>query len=683
MEKSTDRHRKNLIRGVSTFKQVLIVMTAPLPFWLVAAAPLFVSIFSAEAFTLDDDATNAAANIGERLFLETRFSQFFFTNCDGDVNAIVPNITNSDYTGGEIIESGDTNVVLTNGDPVMAMLKTIYGPQPGPFAGLSMNCRQCHLVNEMQNSRGVNCLGNRTYCDFSTHSPIPNIGDGNVVTPRRSPTLVNALLGRSSPMFLHWDGQFATPQELVIETMTGRNYGWKPTQYATAIHHIANVIRYDNGRGALANSRYGGGYSYATMFAFPPEEITTFYRLPFQYWFGDLTETNTNDPFYVSDDEIVQAVADLIVQYLETLVFSKDDNGHYDGSPYDVFLRKNGLPQSPRPGETPLQYSQRLLGLVKGLTSPQFVNDPVDGHFLTHNQIFQFGALELEGLRIFLQTNSSGTIPVQPPFITIVQSGRSVTVSWIPTAGTLFSSPDASPSASWKPVGGQSPYVLPAVSSAMFFKVAAPATVRAAGRSGNCVLCHAPPDFTDFIFHNTGASQADYDSIHGEGAFSRVWIPDLATRQSNYDAYLPPTTNHPYATGRFRMPPRRTDASYMDLGLWNVFDNPDYPAPQAGLQKVLTNEFPNAITADALLQSTIGLVKTPTLRDLGQCQPYLHTGQMRTIEDVIEFDREFAEKARQGKVQNGDPQLKYESVDEKSVAALAAFIRALNEDYTD
>jgi cytochrome c peroxidase len=217
----------------------------------------------------------------------------------------------------------------------------------------------------------------------------------------------------------------------------------------------------------------------------------------------------------------------------------------------------------------------------------------------------------------------------------------------------------------------------------MFFKVAAPATVRAAGRSGNCVLCHAPPDFTDFIFHNTGASQADYDSIHGEGAFSRVWIPDLATRQSNYDAYLPPTTNHPYATGRFRMPPRRTDASYMDLGLWNVFDNPDYPAPQAGLQKVLTNEFPNAITADALLQSTIGLVKTPTLRDLGQCQPYLHTGQMRTIEDVIEFDREFAEKARQGKVQNGDPQLKYESVDEKSVAALAAFIRALNEDYTD
>jgi hypothetical protein len=396
-----------------------------------------------------------------------------------------------------------------------------------------------------------------------------------------------------------------------------------------------------------------------------------------------LTETNTDDPFYVSDDEIVQAVANLIVQYLGTLVFSHDTDGDFNGSPYDVFLEKNGLPRSPRFRETPLQYSQRLLGLIQGLINPQFVSDPADGHFYTHNQKFQFGALESEGLRIFLQTNSSGVVPAQPPFMTIAQSGRNVEVSWIPTAGTLFSSPDAGSSAGWKPVADHSPYVLPAGSRAMFFKVATQGTVNAAGRSGNCVLCHAPPDFTDFVFHNTGASQADYDSVHGEGAFSRVWIPDLATRQGNYNAYLPPTTNHPYATGRFRMPPTRTNAGYMDLGLWNVFDNLDYPAPQAGLQQALTNEFPNAITADALLQSTIGLVKTPTLRDLGQCQPYLHTGQMKTINDVIEFDRDFSEKARQGKVRNGDPQLNYESVDEKSVAALAAFLRALNEDYTD
>jgi hypothetical protein len=658
-------------------------MKSPPHFWLVLATFLLAGFFSAQAFTLDDDPNNAAANMGERLFLETRFAEFFFTHCGGDVNAIVPNITNSDYPGGEIIEAGDTNLVLTNGDPVMATLKTIYGPQPGPFAGLSMNCRQCHLVNEMQNSLSPNFPGNRTYCDFSTRSPIPNIGDGNVVTPRRAPTLVNALLGRSPPLFLHWDGQFATPQELVIETLTGRNYGWRPTEYATAIHHLANVIRYDNGDGALANSRYGGGYSYATMFNFPPDGIRSVYRLPYQYWLGDLTETNTEDPYYVSDDEIVQAVADLIVQYLDTLVFSQDTNGDFNGSPYDVFLEKNGLPRSPGPGEASLQYSQRLLGLVEGLTNPQFVSDPADGHFYTHNQKFQFGALELEGLRIFLQTNSNGTIPAQPPFVSIAQSGKNMIVSWVPEAGTLFSSPNGGPAADWKPVADHPPYILPTKSRALFFKVSTPATVKAAGRSGNCVVCHAPPDFTDFVFHNTGASQADYDSIHGEGAFYRVWIPDLATRQNNYDAYLPITANHPNATGRFRMPPTRTNADYMDLGLWNVFDNPDYPAPQAGLQQVLTNEFPKAVTADALLQCTIGLVKTPTLRDLGQCQPYLHTGQMRTIEDVIRFDQQFSLKARRGEVRNGDPQLKYESVDDDSVAALAAFLRALNEDYTD
>lgn len=650
---------------------------------LLAAGLFLAGLFSAQAFTLDDDPANAAANLGERLFLETRFSQFFFTHCGGDINAIVPEITNADYAGGEIIEAGGTNVVLTKGDPVMATLKTIYGPQPGPFAGLSMNCRQCHLVNEMQNSLGPNFLGNRTYCDFSPRSPVPNIGDGNFVTPRRSLPLVNALLGRRSPLLLHWDGQFATPQDLVIETLAGRNYGWRPTEYATAIHHIANVIRYDNGDGALANSRYGGGYSYAVMFNYPPDAVRSVYRLPYQYWLGDLTETNTDDPFYVSDEEIVEAVADLIVQYLNTLVFSQDTNGDFNGSPYDVFLEKNGLPRSPGPGETPFQYSQRLLGLIEGLTNPQFVSDPADGHFYTQNQTFQFGALELEGLRIFLQTNSPGMIPAPPPLLTIALSGRNLDISWIPEEGVLFSSPEASSPADWKPVADHPPYLAPAGSRASFFKVAAPATVPATGRAGNCVVCHAPPDFTDFVFHNTGASQADYDSLHGEGAFSRVWIPDLAVRQKHYDAYLPPTVNHPNATGRFRTPPARTNAGDMDLGLWNVFDNPDYPAPQPGLQEVLTNEFPKAVTADALLQCTIGLVKTPALRDLGQCQPYLHTGQMRTIEDVLRFDQQFSLKARRGEVRNADPQLKDESVDDDSVTALAAFLRALNEDYTD
>src|SRR3954463_58175 len=96
------------------------------------------------------DFPGADVNIGERLFLETRFSQFFFTNSFGDANAVVP------------------------GDPVMATLVTTAGLVPGPFAGQAMNCRQCHLVDEEgYGSFGNHTLGNRTYADFSRRSPVP------------------------------------------------------------------------------------------------------------------------------------------------------------------------------------------------------------------------------------------------------------------------------------------------------------------------------------------------------------------------------------------------------------------------------------------------------------------------------------------------------------------------------
>src|SRR5262245_53462606 len=82
--------------------------------------------------------------LGERLFLETRFAQFFFAR-----------------------SQGDANFVLTEGDPVLASSQTIESHNfPGPFAGLSMSCRACHLVAE-QNNLG---RGHRTYADYSRRS---------------------------------------------------------------------------------------------------------------------------------------------------------------------------------------------------------------------------------------------------------------------------------------------------------------------------------------------------------------------------------------------------------------------------------------------------------------------------------------------------------------------------------
>ena len=630
-----------------------------------------VSLMKVPAVLADDDA-QGGPNIGERLFLETRFAEFFFTNSGGNANA-----------------------VLTNGDPVMNVTASIYGPLPGPFAGQSMNCRACHMVAEQETT------ANRTYCDFAPRSPVPNIGDGRLTTTRNAMPLVDALLPRTTPLLLHHDGQFASARDLIVGTLTGRNYGWQPTEYATAIHHIAHIIRNDDGSGGLAQQY--GGLSYADTFNRADDVPNQYLVPPGNYM--DVTITDTNDLNYVTDEEIVQNIAELIQDYMETLVFSQDEFGQFDGSPYDAFLAKNGLPQQPDYGETPLHYARRLLQLVAGLSNPQWVTDPADGHFATnaHGQLFQFGSNELAGLEIFLTDSANLQVATN-----LQQHGITTGIE-----------------------------------------------------AGNCLVCHAPPAFTDFLFHNTGAAQEEYDSIHGAGAFMALYVPPLNVRATNYNAYLPPTTNHPVATGLFETPPMPGNPGQVDLGLWNVFANPDFPAPQTGLQQILpqllsvapplisgqrvignelifsgingpagwtyhvlaetnlllplsqwnvvssnsfdaggnfsfTNPIPfnqspqfyalsvGSLSPELALPRTIALFKTPTVRDLVSSEPYLHTGRMNTIEAVINFYMNFSMQARAGSVRNADPELSGILLDGSAVAPLAAFLRALDEeDYSD
>lgn len=193
-------------------------------------------------------------------------------------------------------------------------------------------------------------------------------------------------------------------------------------------------------------------------------------------------------------------------------------------------------------------------------------------------------------------------------------------------------------------------------------------------RTGNCIACHAAPNFTDFTFHNTGASQEEYDEAHGDGAFARLFIPDLASREAHPDEFLPATPEHPLGSARFR-----SDASGdADLGVWNVFANPDFPEPQAALNTLLN---PEGKPAGEVLRRTIGLFKTPGLRDLGQSGPYLHTGRKREIEDVLDFYVSSSLKARAGALRNGAPPLAGIFLNEGDLDPLAAFLRSLNEDY--
>jgi len=520
---------------------------------------------------------------GERLFLESRFAQFFAVNGAADVNA-----------------------ALAAGDPALDLLQHADGSQfTGPFAGGGMNCRNCHLVDEMD---GVAGAGIRTYADFAARSPIPARADGRTLTPRNSPPLVNASIERDDAFFFHLDGEFATLESLVRATMTGRNYGWMADEGATALAHIARVVREDDGTGTLAADF--GGVSYADLFA-SGKGVPKAMRLPANLRLDVATAT---------DDEIVDAVAFLVARYVEGIEFERDKDGAFTGSPWDLFLRRNGLPLQPDVGEGNEAFTARQGAALLALASPQFVT-PADGAFVHHGQPFQFGATELAGAAIF------------------------------------FAKPATLPAS-----GGEI----------------------AAGGIGNCTACHYGPSFTDFQFHNVGISQAEYDTVHGAGGFAALTIPDLATRGGDTHQFLPPNAGDATAEGVFMAIPDVGDARLTDLGVWNVLANANVPGPQAALHDLVAalNGLDPLVATDAqLLDLAIAIFKTPGLRDLADGGPYMHSGAFATIEEVLAHYEAFSDLARASDVRNGDVELTGIALVPADEAPLAAFLRSLTHDY--
>ena len=280
----------------------------------------------------------ATVAIGERLFLETRFSQYFFAHSGGDANA-----------------------VLLAGDSVVDTTVTTNRPLPGPFAGYAINCRACHLVNE---HRGAG-FGSRTYADYARRSPVPARSDGQKFTVRNTPPMVNATAPREHDLFLHWDGEFVSGEDLVCGTLTGRNLGWLPGEQAQAVKHIAHIIRKDNGRGPLA--REFGSYSYAHLLAGEDPELgeeTERFRLP------EKLRLNVKR---TTDQQLLDAVARLISLYTDSLLFSRDERTEYDSSPYDCFLETNTLPRRPDPGMTLGYYNRNVQDYVASIKDPVFV----------------------------------------------------------------------------------------------------------------------------------------------------------------------------------------------------------------------------------------------------------------------------------------------------------------------
>lgn len=520
--------------------------------------------------------TPVADSIGERVFIDPRFSEYFATHMTG------------------------VNDPLPAGDPILNTVETTTGTLPGPFAGQSMNCRSCHFVTEFE---GVSGGGNRTYADFTTRSPIPRAMNGFTQTPRNSMQMVDSFTPRSTPLFLHFDGEFATGEDLVRGTMTGRNFGWAPTQQQQAVAHIARVVREDDGSSQLAQDRTNG-LSYSILMLGTDPRITSDLLLPANLRL-DVTKA--------TDQQIVDELAIFISTYMHDLLYKRDEFGRYVGTPYDNFLRVNHLPQEVLAGETRAAYNQRLYKAVLALSNTTYIT-PADGSFAYHKNPYQFGATELAGLKIFLNAATAGSGDNQ--------------------------------------------------------------------HAGNCAACHQAPDFTDFIFHNTGVSQEEYDNAHGTGAFVKLHVPSLTERNASFDLYLPASPNHPNATESFRHEATADNPNYADLGLWNVYQNPDIPNPQTNLATFVCAKNKDC-SVDNGLASTIAQFKTPILRDLEDSAPYFHNGSKLKLNDVIEFYITNSRLAHNGLLRNAPAEFANMSLSEDDVNALVAFLLSLTEDYDD
>ena len=104
----------------------------------------------------------------------------------------------------------------------------------------------------------------------------------------------------------------------------------------------------------------------------------------------------------------------------------------------------------------------------------------------------------------------------------------------------------------------------------------------------------------------------------------------------------------------FRSIPVLADLTLTDLGVWNVFSNPEILSPQTKIKAILCDDAQPCLLADTdLLDRAIARFKTPGLRDLSHSTPYMHNGQFGILEDIIGFYRGVSDQTRLGTLLNG------------------------------
>lgn len=325
--------------------------------------PTFIALLTFNTIASEE----AAEALGERLFNEFRFSAYFAKASRGDVN-----------------------YELKNGSPAVEVIDTLLGQASSPFAGKATSCSSCHMVDQGLEIEG---LGMRGYNDAAPRTPIWfRSQDKKSTTLRNTPALIGINSQYLPHSFVHFDGELDGIKATVLGNFTGRNMGWLSSEKSEAIKNIIKVLKEDNGEGELAGE-FGG--SYRKILKGTDPTIESDFQLSKEYRIDLATAT---------DEEIIKKVEEYVFIYVKNIDFSTDEDGNYNGSAYDLFLKENGIATGPKKDQSVGSYVADLRRAIAKLDKPSYINAFT---LTTHGRSTQFKEQELDGLKIFLNLKNN------------------------------------------------------------------------------------------------------------------------------------------------------------------------------------------------------------------------------------------------------------------------------------
>ena len=244
---------------------------------------------------------------------------------------------------------------------------------------LPASCSHCHLLDE-------DPQGLRAYSDFFNRSWMSSrTQDHRRLMLRNSPTILDA---GQTPR-LHYDGEFASLEELVKGTLAGRPMGWLPGEEAQAFEHARRVLLGDKGEGRADEDQEGEGRGGEGRAAEVRAAEGT-YREQFKKAFGVDLER-------LSPDETMNLVARAVANYCRTLNTRKD-------SGYDRFIAANSLESGPAAGEDIEAFTRKLLSKIDSLERARALKLSKD-----------FDSTALRGLKIFFRAESGNCAACHTP----------------------------------------------------------------------------------------------------------------------------------------------------------------------------------------------------------------------------------------------------------------------------